>query len=383
MEDTCPRPPFVLYMHATGEEVYHSPEFTRLHHLKQLGVTHLTFPPATHSRAAHSLGVAQIARSLAASLGAVGVDLACIELAALCKDIGHGPLGDAFDQYMHERGAHQWTHQKQSERMMRQLFTRMIGTTAWRTTGMDPEPDVDKNKDVQFVLGLAKGTLAGGRGPEKAWMREVVYNKKSGVDADKIDGVSRDSLCVGLRPAYSQARILGGATVADDGSRILYSPEAYSEILKMLRRRREVCDRVFTHPSVVSATFAAMDIMHATLYEEGDDAFLALDDRAYGRIDQPPPAQTVQHDVPHDNVDHVRFCIGCGIPSSTIARSMWDMGILPRDTYKTFARHPNNAKIQIHRPILPMSVPSFVGSKEKCCTVTECIENHEDDGKSQ
>ena len=84
-------------------------EFQRLRRIKQLGVSELVFPGATHTRFSHSVGVFHIARKLL-DLIKREIDLKRVEgeydqdrgevalLAALLHDIGHGPFSHAFEE---------------------------------------------------------------------------------------------------------------------------------------------------------------------------------------------------------------------------------------------------------------------------------------------
>lgn len=80
-----------------------TPEFQRLRRIKQLGVSELVFPGATHSRFAHSVGVYHNARELMKVIereegGDFDTERAKIILfAALLHDIGHGPFSHAFE----------------------------------------------------------------------------------------------------------------------------------------------------------------------------------------------------------------------------------------------------------------------------------------------
>ena len=74
--------------------------FQRLRSLKQLGMGHLTYPNATHSRFAHSLGVFRV---MCRIVEAPGLELkkeqkADLRLAALLHDIGHYPYSHLMER---------------------------------------------------------------------------------------------------------------------------------------------------------------------------------------------------------------------------------------------------------------------------------------------
>lgn len=72
----------------------------RLRRIKQLGLSHLVYPGAEHSRFPHSLGAMHVAGRLADALRGVGWagDVGLVRLAALLHDIGHPPLSHAGEQ---------------------------------------------------------------------------------------------------------------------------------------------------------------------------------------------------------------------------------------------------------------------------------------------
>ena len=50
-------------------ELLATPEFNKLSHIKQLGLAHLVFPGAHHTRFEHSLGVSHLGGLMADSVG--------------------------------------------------------------------------------------------------------------------------------------------------------------------------------------------------------------------------------------------------------------------------------------------------------------------------
>src|SRR3954447_11744051 len=77
-------------------------EFQRLRRIRQLGMAHLAYPGADHSRYSHSLGVMQTARRIIEQLRhACPIDeqeeTVCL-CASLLHDLGHGPFSHVFER---------------------------------------------------------------------------------------------------------------------------------------------------------------------------------------------------------------------------------------------------------------------------------------------
>ncbi len=102
-------------------EALATPQLQRLRRVRQLGLAHLVFPAAEHSRFAHAIGSAHVASRFARALRHASRDLlapglqvdesvACdLALAGLCHDLGHGPLSHAWDRYvMVEPNLEEW-----------------------------------------------------------------------------------------------------------------------------------------------------------------------------------------------------------------------------------------------------------------------------------
>ena len=84
-------------------ELIDTPEFQRLRRIRQLGLSDLVYPGATHTRFAHSIGVYHIARQL---IEVIRRDISSefdeerarvALLSALLHDIGHGPFSHVFE----------------------------------------------------------------------------------------------------------------------------------------------------------------------------------------------------------------------------------------------------------------------------------------------
>jgi len=73
------------------------PYFQRLRRIKQLGLTHLVYPGALHTRFHHALGALWLTTQAVEVLKSKGVEITekeaeAVEIAVLLHDLGHGPF---------------------------------------------------------------------------------------------------------------------------------------------------------------------------------------------------------------------------------------------------------------------------------------------------
>lgn len=103
-------------------------QFQRLRDLKQLGMAHMVYPGAVHSRFEHSLGVYCLAgeavlklkNNQGLELGIDNFDVQTVKLAGLLHDIGHGPFSHLFEREFLPKvlnGSH-WSHEQMSVEMV-------------------------------------------------------------------------------------------------------------------------------------------------------------------------------------------------------------------------------------------------------------------------
>ena len=86
------------------EELLATPEVNKLSHIKQLGLAHLVFPGAHHTRFEHSLGVSHIGGMMSDSMGLDEHDKQIVQVAGMLHDVGHGPYSHTLEHILHSRG---------------------------------------------------------------------------------------------------------------------------------------------------------------------------------------------------------------------------------------------------------------------------------------
>ena len=92
------------------EDLLKTPEFNKLSHIKQLGLAHLVFPGAHHTRFEHSLGVSHLGGLMADSIGLDAHEKEMVQVAAMLHDVGHGPYSHTLEHILHERGGQDHMH---------------------------------------------------------------------------------------------------------------------------------------------------------------------------------------------------------------------------------------------------------------------------------
>lgn len=157
-----PKSPTRTEFQRDRDRVLHSTAFRRLKHKTQVFVYH----EGDHyrTRLTHTLEVAQIARSIARSLG-LDEDLA--ETAALAHDIGHPPFGHAgeraLDALMAEFGG--FDHNAQTLRVLTKLERRYAAFDGLNLTWESLESLIKHNGPLVDRSGMPAGRYAGGAIP--------------------------------------------------------------------------------------------------------------------------------------------------------------------------------------------------------------------------
>lgn len=209
-----------IFLPGLACDVMDTPQFQRLRDLKQLGLTYLVFPGASHNRFEHSLGTAHLASSVfthlyrlqGLELGAEKRDGAAVTLAGLCHDLGHGPFSHVFDsEFLPRRlgsayASCGWSH----EEMGAQMLDHLVDENYVDCTGEDHGPDLLARVKALVTSGHGGPPAAAGKG----WLQEIVANGRNSVDVDKFDYLVRKTGAAALgrspgEPRRATARTVG------------------------------------------------------------------------------------------------------------------------------------------------------------------------------
>ncbi len=110
-----------------------TPEFQRLRRIRQLGLGHLVFPGAEHTRFQHGLGAMALMQQALLSLSEKGTPISEAEhdatlAAALLHDIGHGPFSHTLETDLIGPGADgPFRHEQMSRVLLHRLNERLGG----------------------------------------------------------------------------------------------------------------------------------------------------------------------------------------------------------------------------------------------------------------
>ena len=130
-------------------------------------------------------------------------DIKCVRLAGLCHDLGHGPFSHVFDGEFIKRVKPDldWSHEDASLMMFEDLIN---------SNGIN---DVSTS-DISFI----KQLIVGSTNPynERAFLFDIVANKRNSIDVDKFDYLARDCLNVGIKNSYDSSRLMKFCRVIDN-----------------------------------------------------------------------------------------------------------------------------------------------------------------------
>ncbi|MGH7475914.1 MAG: HD domain-containing protein [Longimicrobiales bacterium] len=245
-----------------------SAAFQRLRFIKQLGLAHLVYPGATHTRFDHALGVyhlAQRALALLSDQGALeempALEPKLVPLAALLHDIGHYPFSHAVEELDEDRiPGH---HEAVAGRFLADPEVR----AALQSVGDDGPERIE-----QLIRGRSDSALQGlVSGP---------------LDLDKIEYLKRDARFAGV--PYGEVdvdRLLHALVLVEDpatGRREVGVHEKGAAALEsLLFAKYQMFRNVYWHHAVRAAT-----VMYKRIVDDALTARLLTPEELVGQTDE-------------------------------------------------------------------------------------------------
>jgi hypothetical protein len=201
------------------------PYFQRLRYIKQLGMTHLVYPGALHTRFHHAIGAMHLMSLALEVLRSKGHQISAQEeeaatIAILLHDIGHGPFSHALEHTL----VNGIMHEDISMLMMDKLNEEFEGRLA-------------------PAIAIFKGQY------HRSFFCQLISSQ---LDLDRMDYLNRDSFFTGVSEGViSFDRIIKMFNVVDD--QLVIEEKGIYSIEKFLIARRLMYWQVYLHKTVIAA----------------------------------------------------------------------------------------------------------------------------------
>ena len=225
---------FITVPNAQVLELIDHPWFQRLRYIKQLGLGHLVYPGALHTRFHHALGAMHLMGLAIGTLRDKGHPISEEEalgaaIAILLHDVGHGPFSHALEHSLVEG----ISHEEVSALVMDALNAQMGG---------------------RLDLGLK---IFRDQHPRHA-LHQLVSSQ---LDVDRMDYLNRDSFYTGVSEGVIGGdRIIKMLEIVDD--RLVVEEKAIYSIEKFIVARRLMYWQVYLHKTVVACELMLVETLH-------------------------------------------------------------------------------------------------------------------------
>ena len=238
---------FIQIPYESVFQLIEHPLFQRLRRIRQLGLTHLVYPGAHHTRFHHAIGSMHLMTEAIEVLRGKGHTILdneaeAVTIAILLHDIGHGPFSHALENSL----VSSTPHEEMSELFMEKL-----------------------NEDLNNSLSLALKIF------RNQYPKKFLYQLVSGqLDMDRLDYLNRDSFFTGVSEGViSSDRIIKMLELHND--ELAIEAKGIYSIEKFIVARRLMYWQVYLHKTVVSAENLLINILRRAkeLIRKGEELF--------------------------------------------------------------------------------------------------------------
>lgn len=214
-------------------EIIDHPFFQRLRRIRQLGLTHLVYPGALHTRFHHAMGSMHLMMQAIETIRSKGTEITeeeaeGVTVAVLLHDIGHGPFSHALEYSIVDKV----THENLSALIMDRLNEELKGR-------------------ISLAIRIFRGKY------HKKFLHQLVSSQ---LDMDRLDYLNRDSFFTGVSEGVvSSDRIIKMLDVKND--ELVVEEKGIYSIEKFIVARRLMYWQVYLHKTVVSAEMLLVKIL--------------------------------------------------------------------------------------------------------------------------
>ena len=228
-------------------DILEHPHMQRLRRIMQLGLSHLVYPGANHTRFHHVLGAMHLMSEAVATIRRKGHEITVEEERAVClaillHDIGHGPFSHALE-YDIVCGV---SHEEISSFFIEEL-----------------SKEFDGQLDMALLIFQNKY--------HKPFLHQLVSSQ---LDMDRLDYLNRDSFYSGVSEGIIGSDRLIEMLNVREGQLVLEEKGIYS-IEKFIVARRLMYWQVYLHKTVVAAEFMLIHALRRAkfLAKRGEEVF--------------------------------------------------------------------------------------------------------------
>jgi uncharacterized protein len=217
---------FITVPKGTILQLIDHPFVQRLRNIKQMGLGHLVFPAAEHSRFSHAIGAMELGQRILNNLREKDTTISPAEyeatlIAILLHDVGHGPLSHTLEFNLID----DFHHEMMTLAVMKELNRQMDG-------------------ELDLAIKIFTDQY-----PKKPFLNQLISSQ---LDIDRLDYLKRDSSFTGVyEGSVGIERIL--KTMRVHKGNIVIEKKGIYAIENYILARRLMYMQVYLHKTVLSA----------------------------------------------------------------------------------------------------------------------------------
>ena len=245
-----------------------APELQRLYNVKQLGLAHLVFPGAHHTRLEHSLGAFHIASQITSMIPLDEAEQQLVRCAALLHDIGHGPFSHTLESILRE--SLNVDHVDLTEKLIQDeysVFHNHESSLIAKNNRVSAILD-NYHIDKKLLSDMIRGEVS-----ERPYLGQLL---NSVIDVDQLDYLLRDAYYTGV--SYGMVdleRFL--QTLLINGNTLAMNRKGVGVVENILMARALMYSSVYFHKTVRIAELMLSKAIEKTDHSHPFDFFKMTD----------------------------------------------------------------------------------------------------------